>query len=182
MAYLEPKYHFGLKTEYGKEKLAIPGPGAYQPEYHLARQAHPQARIGTEKRGKLSEGTKNPGPGSYGVQSALAKKGAKIGTESRSKGPGERSTPGPGVYDLDSSIGRGAMGKTMGAKFYEVEKNTTVGPATYESNINAVKRKAPGISFGISRSDQAGKNVVPGPGAYTVNENKGAPNWRYCSD
>lgn len=94
-------YYMGAKIS-DLKKDQYPGPGNYNPEVNLSKQACPNFGIGTSQRGGSNKYLESvPGPGNYNYYNPSLDKGpkVKIGTETRVHNV-KSDTPGPGAYKI----------------------------------------------------------------------------------
>ena len=125
-------------------------------------------RMGSSKRGTLSQDVNTPGPGAY-QQAAKLGEGPKYGLRPKTAVVKREEVPGPGQYSPSknpvnarppsAAFGKGQRnGAPVGSK--EVP-----GPGSY-MNPSTIKG-APAFSFGTSKSIEHAIDV-PGPGAYKI--------------
>lgn len=123
-------------------------------------------RIGSSKRGDLSQVIGTPGPGSY-QQPGKIGEGPKYAMRPKTAVTRKEDVPGPGQYNtsIDPVKANGpkpVMSKAnRGDNFSEARQNPGPGSYMYPSKLKG----GPAFSFGRSTGiDHA--NDVPGPGAY----------------
>ena len=99
-------------------------------------------------------------------------------------------TSGPGTYHKDRGFGRGAKGGYMGERGW-TDRNTSkkphIGPGSYETDVDALKRKKirprSASTFGGSKR-QAFRPIdknIPGPGRYDQKKQR-APTYSFGSE
>jgi len=154
-----------------------PGPGAYQPDDTKTRRKGPKFGFGTE--GKLKNRGQNsyPDPASYDIKDNIMRKtAASVGMGFGDKIDLSKSiteTPGPGAYDFRSTVTDGkkiGMGiKTDTGKGRM--NNKSPGPGAYSISHKTAEKSGPKFGFGTSsRLQNAGKQQVPDPATYDVND------------
>ncbi len=127
-------------------------------------------RIGTSRRGPLSNIGQGPGPGSYSLKEKLGE-GPKHSMRPRTAVVLRHGGPGPGQYTPSKQpvltrppsavMGSGVRGENFASV------KCAPGPGAYLQS--EVIRKGPCYSFGGARPGTAGKAAAgPGPGAYRV--------------
>jgi hypothetical protein len=92
-----------------KDKVYVPGPGQYAPDFAVLKQHHPTFKIGSEMRIPKDKTTIKdvPGPGNYEPKKRPTSAAPNYGFGSSTR-QGQKSTkdltPGPGAYRLPSRI------------------------------------------------------------------------------
>ena len=97
-----PKIGLSSRLSQPKARVAVPGPGAYQPMPDVLVNKMPSAGIGYGSRGELrGKSIVNvPGPGTYPAQEKL-REGPKFGFgTSKRAGNKAAPNPGPGNYSI----------------------------------------------------------------------------------
>lgn len=147
------KYSMGARLKNAKG-LAVPGPGAHDPNAAAVLESVKSGKFGTGQRSQMAlSGTRNmPGPGGHSPDYRALKSAAPrfgFGTESRKDGAVEKQkfVPGPGTYALPGVIGNDGPSKTLHAALpYSPEAKEHAkkpGPGTYDGDVLRTRRQDP---------------------------------------
>jgi len=125
-------------------------------------------RMGSSKRGELSQVGQAPGPGAYSHPTKLGE-GPKYGIRPRTAVVRKEEGPGPGQYEQNKSP---SVVRPPSAAFGKSRRDGTLsgskevpGPGAY-THPSAIKG-GPAFSFGTSKPIEHSTDV-PGPGSYKV--------------
>lgn len=133
-----PSFGFGSSQRESKgysnssaEAYCSPGPGQYNGNYRVTRNAHP-SYTSAPRRPMSAGNEQTPGPGSY--QSARAARPDapaapkwKFGSSERAK-TADSVAPGPGNYNYNATMGRGSPKYSMRGKHTHLDKKSVEAP------------------------------------------------------
>ena len=124
----------------------------------------------SSNRSSLSNPNRNPGPGSYSL--SANPEGPFFSLKGRNSSTKPFKTPGPGNYDPNyyatlETIPSFRVGSSK--RDFPLSSNSTPGPGNYDPVVSPLKTS---INFGKSSRSDSYDNAMPGPGSYSVKEEK----------
>ena len=174
---LGPAWRFGNESRSKAQLDGHPGPGSYQLQSTLSKQAYSLS-------GRLPEVPRDavPGPGTYGPVHATSSPTYKIGKAQRSDISGGRyDSPGPGAYH--TAAGSTGPQYSMKGRQKVSHSDGVPGPGAYNADFLARPQTAKiGSAARGSQPNDSERNQFPGPGAYSGTPRWESPKWRFGSE
>lgn len=132
-----PKLSIGGKTS-TRNPDQVPGPGYYQPNLTVVKEATKKAAIGRSSRGDFLPKDRKamPGPGHYESPEKFGKDGVKVSIHERIKLISRNLNPGPADYNPHDTVVRMSSPKYKLGQATErtkyIRKDLVPGPGYYE--------------------------------------------------
>ena len=125
----------------------VPGPGSYEPQTTWEKKdKRPSSVFASKVKRKWGEGTANPGPGSYTIDTPRSESKVKIHASRTNKTNNffeipTKSNPSPDMYYMDRSL---KNGKTIpkDKRFEKEPRNPTPGPGEYKVTHGSLIKKS----------------------------------------